>query len=79
MLDERFEDFLSDTIGIKEYHQLADISKRQALERWENHIKPAYSGPETDDLLDAGYMVPLPGIRDFPEKQIHKGMLHMEK
>lgn len=78
MLDERFEDFLLDTIG-KEYHRLPDVSKRQTLEKWQNSIKPSYSGPELDDLLDAGYMVPLPGIGDFQRKRIHKGMLHMEK
>lgn len=79
MLDERFEAFLSNKIGEKEYKKLPDSTKRVALQRWQTDIKTAYAGPEDDEFLDGGYMVPLPGVSDLPKKSIHQGMLHMSK
>ncbi|KAJ5988528.1 hypothetical protein N7481_003738 [Penicillium waksmanii] len=78
MLDERFEAFLSNAVGETRYLGLPDSSKRHALLKWQNDIKPSYSGPEKDEFLDAGYTVPIPGVPDFPEKQIYQGMLHLE-
>lgn len=80
MLDELFEAFLRGSIGEATYRAMPHINKRHALQRWQSDIKPSYSGPEDDEgFLDAGYMVPVPGIPDLPKKQISQGMLHMEK
>lgn len=77
MLDERFEAFLSNKIG-EEYRNLSEYTKRAALQRWQTDIKTAYAGPEDNEFLDAGYMVPLPGVSDLTES-MHQGMLHMSK
>lgn len=79
MLDELFEDFLISSIGESRYQAMPAANKRHALQRWKADIKPSYAGPENVEFLDAGYMVPVPGVPDLPEKRISQGMLYMEK
>lgn len=80
VLDELFEAYLRESMGEEAYQAMPDVNKRHALQRWQTDIKVSYSGPEDDhDCIDGGYMVPIPGVPDLPEKQISQGMLYMEK
>lgn len=79
VLDGLFEAYLCELIGEETYQAMSSVNKRHAMQRWQNDIKTSYSGPENDDFVDTGYMVPIPGTPDFPEKRISQGWLHMEK
>ncbi|KAJ5931069.1 hypothetical protein N7466_006562 [Penicillium verhagenii] len=71
MLDELFEQYVKRTIGETEYNGLNESSKRIAMQKWQNDIKPLYSGPVDDDgFTYTGDAIPIPGIKD--------GILHME-
>ncbi|KAJ5771670.1 hypothetical protein N7520_002199 [Penicillium odoratum] len=65
MLDERFEEYLIQTMGRKNYKELSNSTKRVVMQRWQNDIKHHYSGPQDEDEdLDMGYVIPLPGIEN---------------
>jgi hypothetical protein len=71
MLDGRFEDYLIKTLGEEKYKGMSDATRIFAMERWQNQIKPHYSGPEDEEDLDSSYMIAIPGM--------DKDILHMEK
>ncbi|KAJ5633351.1 hypothetical protein N7490_009690 [Penicillium lividum] len=65
MLDERFEEYIIQTMGRKKYKGLSDSTKRVAMQRWQNDIKHHYSGPQDEvEDLDIGYVIPLPGMEN---------------
>jgi hypothetical protein len=72
ILDGLFEDYLIKALGAKTYKGMSDATKRVAMQRWQNDIKPHYAGLEDEDGdLDLGYIIPIPGMPN--------GILYMEK
>ncbi|KAJ5116884.1 Heat shock protein 70 family [Penicillium angulare] len=83
ILDNAFQKLLIETISKTHYDQLSDEAKRIPMRIWEKDIKPNYAGQDledadADDFLDAGYIIPVPGVPDCPEKHIRNGMLYFE-
>ncbi|KAJ5116879.1 Heat shock protein 70 family [Penicillium angulare] len=71
--------FLMETIGETNYMCLSKESKRMAMHRWINDIKPYFAGQDEDDgYLDGGYFVPVPGVEDSAKQHIKNGMLHLD-
>lgn len=80
VLDNDFQKFLIESIGETSYNKMPDEAKRIPMQTWEKDIKPNYAGPEdTDDFADGGYIVPVLGVADCPEKHIRNGMLYFER
>lgn len=80
ILDKHFKDFLIKLVGMNNWEALPDLTKTIILNRWTDEIKTHYEGPDTsEDYLDTGGFIPLPGIPDIPEKTIEGGMFYMEK
>ncbi|KAJ5261133.1 Heat shock protein 70 family [Penicillium angulare] len=78
-LDNSFQKFLMETIGEMNYMSLSEESKRMAMHRWINDIKPYFAGQDDDDgYLDGGYFVPVAGVQDSPKMHIKNGMLHLD-
>ncbi|KAJ5618585.1 hypothetical protein N7528_006696 [Penicillium herquei] len=76
-LDEAFQFYLVETLG-KKYKRLTDEGQRLAMRRWQNEVKPFFSGKDDDDvLLEMGSIIPLPGVPDIPAKRVYSGVLHM--
>lgn len=72
MLDGLFEDYLIKVMGAKKYKGLSNATKRVTMQRWQNDIKPHYSGPDDEEEdLQIGYVIPLPGMPN--------GIIYMEK
>ncbi|KAJ5999493.1 hypothetical protein N7451_007303 [Penicillium sp. IBT 35674x] len=71
ILDGLFEDYLIKSLGKKVYKGLSNATKRFAMQRWQNDIKPHYSGPEDENEdLDPGYVIAMPAMPN--------GQLYME-
>ncbi|KAJ5640148.1 uncharacterized protein N7484_008010 [Penicillium longicatenatum] len=71
ILDGLFEDYLIKALGAKTYKGMSDATKRVAMQRWQNDIKPHYAGLEDEEGdLDLGYIIPIPGMPN--------GILYME-
>ncbi|KAJ5548339.1 hypothetical protein N7513_005573 [Penicillium frequentans] len=71
ILDGLFENYLIRTLGKKVYKGMGNATKRIAMQRWQNDIKPHYSGPDDENEdLDLGYVIPIPAMPN--------GILYME-
>lgn len=80
ILDKHFKDFLIELVGRNNWDTLPDQTKMIILNRWKDEVKTHYEGPDTsEDYLDAGGFIPLPGIPDIPGKGVSGGMFYMEK
>lgn len=72
ILDGLFENYLIRTLGKKVYKGMGNATKRIAMQRWQNDIKPHYSGPDDENEdLDLGYVIPIPAMPN--------GILYMEQ
>lgn len=72
ILDGLFEKYLVQSLGKKVYKGMDNSTKRIAMQRWQNDIKPHYSGPDDENEdLDLGYVIPIPAMP--------KGVLYMEQ
>ena len=72
ILDGLFEEYLIKSLGKKVYKGLGNATKRVAMQRWQNDIKPHYSGPQDENEdLDLGYLIPITGMPN--------SILYMEK
>ncbi|KAJ6115348.1 hypothetical protein N7486_001126 [Penicillium sp. IBT 16267x] len=71
ILNGLFEDYLIKFMGKKVYKGMSNVTKRLAMQRWQNDIKPHYSGPENENEdLELGYVIPIPAMPN--------GQLYME-
>lgn len=78
-LDSRFQDLIVKKIGRKDYNRMNEAAKRITMQRWQTVIKLYYTGPDSsDDYLDPGYFVPVPGLKDDAKKQIKDGMTYID-
>lgn len=78
-LDSRFQDLIVKRIGRKDYDRMNEAARRITMQRWQNVIKLYYTGPDaSDDYLDTGYFVPVPGLKDDAKKHIKDGMTYID-
>lgn len=79
ILDERFEDFLEDTLSTDRFEKLSLQARDAARNYWLDTVKPNFDGNENDDFEELEWAVPLPGAQDDPSIDLEGNFLRIDK
>jgi len=78
MINKRFENWVKDTIGERQYLNLKESAKdaySSAMQDFDENIKPAFRGPEDRERY---VNFPMANITDDPAKKIKGNTLTLE-
>lgn len=79
LLDQRFEELLSDRMKADQYGELPLKAKEAAMSYWQDRVKPNFIGSFDDDFADVDTFIPIPGVPDDPEIPIEDGCFQLDR